>query len=79
MFGLQKYIDKIYSIRWKFHISMKEELEQKFCVELEQTDEDEFKIVHIHYTYVDILEALENMNFHITKFDDNIVIKLIDI
>ena len=66
MFGLQKYLDKLYEIKWYFKKTEWGDLESLLFVEFD-TQDDYYKIRKIKYTYVDILLALEDMDFTFKK------------
>ena len=66
MFGLQKYLNKLYEIKWFFKKSDCGDLESLLFVEFEPKD-DHYVIRNIKYTYVDILLALEDMDFTLKK------------
>ena len=66
MFGLQKYLDKLYEIKWYFKKTEWGDLESLLFVEFDVED-DHYVIRKIKYTYVDILLALEDMDFTFKK------------
>ena len=66
MFGLQKYLNKLYEIKWYFKKSDWSDLESLLFVEF-QPKEDYYVITNVKYTYVDILLALEDMDFTLKK------------
>ena len=78
MFGLQKYITKLNEIEWHFADEMKDTLQDIFLVEFEK-NENYFTLTKVLYTYVDILEGLEDLDFTLTKKGDIIQIKITDI
>lgn len=75
MFGFQKYITMLHKLKWEFPEQDKTELEQLFYVKFKK-DENYFVIEQVLYTYIDILIALENMNFEMKKNADEIIIKI---
>ena len=75
MFGLQKYITKLNEIEWYFPIDMKETVEEILMVEFE-ANEDYFTLTKVLYTYFDILEGLEEMDFTLKKIGDIIQITI---
>ena len=76
MFGLNKYIDKLYDIEWRFPPTDKQDLEALLFVEFEQTPQKTYKITNVKYTYVDILLGLEELNFKLEKTNDKYIIQL---
>ena len=76
MFGLNKYIDKMYEIEWEFKQSEKQDLEALLFVEFEPTLDKTFKIKTIKYTYVDVLIGLEELDFKFTKNNDKYTIQI---
>ena len=78
MFGLNKYVDKLYTLEWKFKQSEKKDLEDLLFVEFESVDENTHKIKTIKYTYVDVLLGLEELNFKFEKLNDRYCIKIIE-
>jgi hypothetical protein len=77
MFGLQKYTNKIFDINWNFPDRWKEILEAEMAVDFKK-ENDYFKIINIRYTFVDLLLALENMDFNIKKIGDIITITILN-
>ena len=75
MFGLQKYIDRLHTIKWQFKDSDKTEFEDIMYVDFRKNG-DHYLLDSVHYTYVDILLALEDLDFVMTKNNDDIVVKL---
>lgn len=78
MFGLHKYLDRIYEIKWIMDNSDAKALEELMFVKFDKKD-GYFIINEIHYTYVDILLALETIDFEISKKDKDITLKIIKI
>ena len=77
MFALNKYMNKLYKVKWEFDPSKKSELEELLVVEFEQDgDSKYFKIKTVEYTYFDILIGLENLDWVFTKEKDNYVLRL---
>ena len=74
MFGFQKYLDKLYEIKWFFKKDEWSDLESLLFVEFEPMD-DHYVITKVKYTYVDILLGLEDMDFTLKK--ENGSVKLI--
>ena len=75
MFGLHKYLNRIYEIKWYFPAHDKRTLEQLLYVEFTPT-EDYFLVTKVHYTYVDILLGLEDFDFTVTKSNDDIKLRI---
>ena len=78
MFGLQKYVEKIYDIEWKFNIEKLQYFEELFFVKFQEKDNGNFVIEKIHYSYVDILYGLEDINFILKKSENDIIIEITD-
>ena len=76
MFGLHKYLDKIFKVKWYMTASQAKILEDLLYVEFNKQD-DHYILENVRYTYVDILLGLENMNFSIYKKGDDICLKII--
>ena len=75
MFGLHKYLDKIFKIKWYFDLTEKQTLESQLFVTFRQ-QKDHFVIETIHYSFIDILLALEAMDFELTKKSNEYKIKI---
>lgn len=75
MFGFQKYITMLHKLKWEFPEKDKRELEEIFYVKFKK-DGNYFVIEQVLYTYIDILIALEEMNFEMTKNNNEIIIKI---
>jgi hypothetical protein len=75
MFGLHKYLDKLFKIKWYFEKKDQPILEEILLVEFKEND-DNFLVEKVHYTYVDILLGLEEFDFTITKKDEDIKLKI---
>ena len=69
MFGLPKYVDKLFEIKWFFNKNNWGDLESLLFVEFEPKD-DYYVIKNVKYTYVDILLGLEDMEFTFKKEND---------
>ena len=78
MFGLHKYIDKIFKIKWSFDSEYKTALEDMLFVTFKKQN-DHYAIETIHYSFVDILLALESMDWQLTKKLDDLKIKIMKI
>jgi hypothetical protein len=77
MFGLQKYLNKLYDIEWKFHDDWKDILQSMMNVTFTKHN-DYYKITEIYYTYVDLLLAMEHMDFNVKKVDDTMIITILN-
>ena len=77
MFALNSYLDKLYQIQWKFNIEKLEELEELLFVEFKQNDKGYFVIKTIHYSAIDILQGLEEIDFVLSKVQNEIIIELV--
>ena len=77
MFALNKYLNKLYEIKWKFNPDMLKDYEDLLFVTFEQKQEGYFVIQSILYTYVDILQGLEELNFVISKVENEIILEIV--
>ena len=75
MFGLQKYINKMLEVKWYFPDKLKNELEQIVYAEFTK-QEDHYILKNIMYSFVDILLALEDMDFELIKNNNDIEIRI---
>ena len=78
LFGLNKYLDKLYLIKWIMNEEQSKKLENLMFVKFIK-ENDYFLIKDIHYTYVDILLALEGLDFEIIKKNDEVKLKILKI
>ena len=78
MFGFQKYLDQIYQIKWYFNASDLTDIEQLLYVTF-KSQNDYYLLDRIHYTYIDILLGLEEMEFEFTKQTDDLKLKILKI
>ena len=78
MFGLQKYLDQIYQIKWYFNESDLKDIESILFVKF-KSENDYFLLDTILYTYVDILLGLEEMEFEFSKQNNDLRLKIIKI
>lgn len=76
MFGLQKYLNKIYNVKWFFLPCDLKKLEEMFFVSFKE-ERNYYMIDEIHYSYIDILLALENMDFELLKCGEDVKIKIL--
>ena len=79
MFGLVKYIDKIYEIKWYFpkEEEVKEFEDMLYCRFKKRISEDFYRIDQILYTYVDIILGLEDLDFTFEKNGNEYICKII--
>ena len=77
MFALNSYLDKLYQIQWKFNIEKLRELEELLFVEFQQNDKGYFVIKTIHYSAIDILQGLEDIDFVLSKVKNEIIVELV--
>ena len=75
MFALNKYLEKLYQVKWKFDTDMKDDLEDLLFVTF-KTDGEYFKLDEIKYTVVDLLVGLEELDFELCKIDTEIVLQI---
>ena len=78
MFGLHRYLDKIYNIKWYMTPEQKDALQQYMCVTFEG-ENDYYIIKEIHYTYVDILIALADIDFEFSKQNEEYALRIVKI
>lgn len=78
MFGLQKYFGMLLNTKWYFHEGLRSHLEDLLFVEFEP-QVGYFTIKKIHYTMIDVLLALEEMDFELKKINDEVKIKILNI
>ena len=78
MFGLQKYLDKLYQIKWYFNETDLKDLESMLFVKF-KSENDYFLLDTILYTYVDILLGLEELEFEFSKKNNDLILKIIKI
>ena len=78
MFGLNAYLDKLYEIKWFVEKQDVGDLEKLLYVDFEEVD-DYYVIKNIKYTFVDILLALEEMDFTLKKEGDDYKIIILKI
>ena len=78
MLGLLKYTNKLFDIKWIFSENDKSELEDLLYVEFNEKhpQNNYFCIKNIHYTYIDILLGLEELDFILTKKGDDVRLEI---
>ena len=77
MFALNKYLNKLHEIKWKFNPDLQKDYEDLLFVTFEQKNEGYFCIQSILYTYVDILQGLEELNFVVSKVENEIILEIV--
>ena len=77
MFALNKYLEKLYEIKWKFSADKQKNLEELLFVEFQQKENGYFVINKIIYTAIDILLGLEELDLVITKVKNEIILELV--
>ena len=78
MLGFNKYLNKLYELKWEFNEDDKNILEEILLVEFDKKN-NIYIIKNVIYTYIDILLGLEELDFTLTKSGEDCVIKIIDI
>ena len=78
MFGLNRYVDKLFEIKWKFDSEKRELYEDLFFVEFEDTGDGYFKLKTVVYTYMDILSGLEEVDFVLSKNNGKITMEILN-
>ena len=78
MFGIGMYLSKIFEIEWKFNPNLQKYLEETLFVEFSQKENGYFVIKNVMYSYVDILQGLENIDFVFTKCDKEYKVEVLD-
>lgn len=76
MFGLQKYVNKILEVKWFFPPQIKDELERIIYAQFSKQD-NYYILKNITYSFVDILLALEDLDFDLIKKDNDIEIRIL--
>ena len=77
MFGLNKYVTKLHNIKWKFNPDLQKDYEDLLFVTFEEK-QGYFFIQSILYTYVDILQGMEELNFVISKVENEITLEIVE-
>ena len=78
MFGVQKYFNMLVDTKWYFPDEKKQEIEDMLYVDFEKK-EDYYVLKQIRYTVMDILLAMEDIDFELQKNDDGVKIKILKI
>ena len=78
MFGLQKYVNKLLEVKWYFPAHIKDELEKIVYAEFSKED-NHYVLKNILYSFVDILLALEGLDFDLVKKGDDVEIRILKI
>ena len=76
MFGIQKYIEKVHQIKWYIDDGDIKDVEDLLFVEFKRQN-DYYLINKVHYTYIDILCGLEELEFDIKKRNKDYTIKIL--
>ena len=70
MFGLTKYVDKLYDIKWFINNDDLQDIEQLlYCKFTKERSKNYYKLGEIQYTYIDILLGMEELEFVFEKKD----------
>ena len=77
MFGLNKYVHMLYKIQWKFKPEQQKDLEDLLFVTFKQNEKGYFMIESVSYTYIDILTGLEEVDFVLSKVQNEFIIELV--
>ena len=77
MFGFQKYLDKLYKIKWKINPDDLSNIQEILLVQFKKL-QNYYMIDEIGYSYLDILIGLEDIDFNMTKKDDEIIIEILN-
>ena len=77
MFGIEKYRKKIHEIKWYIKDGDVNDIQDLLFVEFKRVDNDYYLIEKIHFTYVDILCGMEELEFDITKRNKEYIIKIL--
>ena len=78
MFALNKYAEKIFDIEWKFNPNIQKYLEETLFVVFEQKENGYFVINDIMYSYIDILQGLETIDFVFTKYKNEYKLEVLN-
>ena len=78
MFGLHKYIGLIPKIKWIFEPEQQEVLQDVLLVDFKHYD-GYYQIEKIHYSFMDIVMGMEDIDFNLKWRQDNIEIEIINI
>ena len=79
MFGIGMYLSKIFEIEWKFNPNLQKYLEETLFVTFKQKENGYFVIKDVMYSYVDILQGLENINFVFTKYKNEYKVEVLEL
>ena len=78
MLQLHTYINKINEIQWYFNDDNLKYIEDLLFVKFEKQN-DYYTIKKIEYTYIDILCALKDMDFELSKINNVIKLQILKI
>ena len=77
MFGLTKYVDKLYDIKWFINEDELQDIEQLlYCKFTKERSKKYYKIGQIQYTYIDILLGMEELEFVFEKKDGDYILTI---
>ena len=76
MFTVHKYLNKLFKIKWYFKKEDLNMLQDLLLVDFKSQD-DHYVIDNLHYTYLDVLIGMEDLNFAFEKINDEISIKIL--
>lgn len=78
MFGAQKYFNMLIETKWYFPKNQQKDIEDLLYVDFEKK-KDYFQLKRIRYTVMDILLALEDIDFEMVKNDKEVKINILKI
>lgn len=77
MFGTEKYRKRIHEIKWYINDGDINDIQDLLFVEFKRVNNEYYLIDKIHFTYVDILCGMEELEFDITKRNKEYKIKIL--
>ena len=75
MFGLQKYVDNLFLVKWYFKEDYQEPIESILLARFKKVN-NHYKLEEVQYTYMDLLLGMEQMDFTLKKTGDDITINI---
>ena len=66
MFQLQKYAELLFKVQWYFDDSQLTDLQDILFVTFKKHD-NYYKLEKVHYSYIDVLLGMEELNFKLIK------------